>query len=86
MYDFMPPGYTIIMRTWPETEAKGDIIVWWQKGYQPDLYYKCEGESPRGFLCEGIGDTVEEALRNLVEEFYGIDECDVEAEEAEKNA
>jgi len=70
----MPEGYEVIQRTWPETPAGGKLIVWWEKGYEPDTYIKCEGDSPFGYECEGYGETLEEALKNLVEWFKMMDE------------
>jgi hypothetical protein len=70
----IPDGYTVIQRTWPETPAGGKVIVWWEKGHEPDTHFKCEGESPGGFFCEGIAPTLDEALSDLLDWFDSMDQ------------
>lgn len=65
----IPEGYTVIKRTWPEPEPDDKVIVWWEKGDEPNTYFKCDGVSPDGLAFEEMGDTVDEALTRLFEYF-----------------
>lgn len=57
-------GYKIKERN-RERKALPKRIIWWRKGYPGSYHYKCEGLSPNGDVYEGVGDTLDEALRDL---------------------
>lgn len=51
-------------KTGNEDFAPVGVIHWWEKGYAPQTHFKCDLHFEHtGF--EGIGDTLNEALRNL---------------------
>lgn len=49
-----------------ENDATAGVIYYQQKGYVNDLYYKAFLWSESGIYCEGLGETLEASIKDLL--------------------